>query len=179
MSKEIKDASVLFGEKQGWTNSMFGGMPTTHISGSRPTFDVVRQAKRLINSLVGYHSISVFWLAMIGGYILALALGASPWVAALCGVGMGLSSFDPSHRALQRRLVGSAAEIEPDGSGRLLLPITLRQVAGLDKRVVLMGMGAKFEIWNEQRWLENCDVWLAPDDGDASNLEDELKSFPL
>ena len=94
MSKEINDATVLFGEKPGWTNSMFGGMPATHISGSRVTFDVVRQSKRLIHSLVGYPSISVFWLAMIGGYILALALGASPWVAALCGVGMGLSSFE-------------------------------------------------------------------------------------
>lgn len=63
---------------------------------------------------------------------------------------MGLSSFDPGHRALQRRLVGSAAEVEPDSSGRILLPITLRQVAGLEKRVVLMGMGSKFEIWNEE-----------------------------
>ena len=63
---------------------------------------------------------------------------------------MGLSSFDQGHRALQRRLVGSAAEVEPDGSGRLLLPVTLRQVAGLEKRVTLMGMGSKFEIWNEE-----------------------------
>jgi len=63
---------------------------------------------------------------------------------------MGLSSFDPRHRALQRRLVGSAAEVEPDGSGRILLPISLRQVAGLEKKVVLMGMGTKFEIWNEE-----------------------------
>ncbi len=40
--------------------------------------------------------------------------------------------------------------MEPDGSGRILLPISLRQVAGLEKRVVLMGMGSKFEIWNEE-----------------------------
>ena len=28
-------------------------------------------------------------------------------------------------------------------------PQTLRQVAGLEKRVVLLGMGNRFEIWNE------------------------------
>lgn len=94
MSKEARDAAVLFGESPGWTNSMFGGMPTTHISPAKPSFDVVRQTKRVINSFVGYNGISVFWLAMIGGYILALALGASPWIALLCGVGMGLSSFE-------------------------------------------------------------------------------------
>ena len=65
---------------------------------------------------------------------------------------MALSSFDPRHRVLQRRLVGSAAPIEPDASGRILLPVTLRgfQVAGLEKRVVLLGMGSKFELWNEE-----------------------------
>ncbi len=63
---------------------------------------------------------------------------------------MQLSSFESAHRTLQRRLVGSAAMVEPDGSGRILLPITLRQVAGLEKRIVLMGMGSKFEIWNEE-----------------------------
>lgn len=62
---------------------------------------------------------------------------------------MGLSTFNPSHRSLQRRLVGSATALEPDSNGRLLLPLTLRQVAGLEKRVVMMGMGARFEVWNE------------------------------
>jgi len=62
---------------------------------------------------------------------------------------MGLSTFKPSHRALQRRLVGSAAPVEPDGSGRIQLPQTLRQVAGLDKHIVFLGMGNRFEIWNE------------------------------
>jgi len=62
---------------------------------------------------------------------------------------MGLSTFNPSHRGLQRRLVGSATMLEPDGNGRVLLPLTLRQVAGLEKRVVMMGMGQRFELWNE------------------------------
>lgn len=60
-----------------------------------------------------------------------------------------LSTFNPGHRSLQRRLVGSAAAVEPDGTGRILLPATLRQVAGLEKHVVLLGMGSRFEIWNE------------------------------
>src|SRR6056297_2663956 len=44
---------------------------------------------------------------------------------------MGLSTFNASHRSLQRRLVGSATQLELDGNGRMLLPQTLRQVAGL------------------------------------------------
>lgn len=62
---------------------------------------------------------------------------------------MKLSTFKPSHRALQRRLVGSATPLEPDGTGRIQLPLTLRDVAGLEKRVVFLGMGSRFEIWNE------------------------------
>ncbi len=61
----------------------------------------------------------------------------------------GLSTFNPGHRSLQRKLVGSASAVEPDGNGRIQLPQTLRQVAGLEKRVVLLGMGSRFEIWNE------------------------------
>ncbi|NCO19986.1 MAG: division/cell wall cluster transcriptional repressor MraZ [Gammaproteobacteria bacterium] len=67
---------------------------------------------------------------------------------------MRLSTFNASHRSLQRRLVGSATQLEPDGSGRVLLPQTLRQVTGLEKRAVLMGMGARFEIWNENVLLQ-------------------------
>ncbi len=62
---------------------------------------------------------------------------------------MALPSLNSSHRSLQRRLVGSATAVEPDGSGRILLPPSLREVAGLEKRVVLLGMGSRFEIWNE------------------------------
>ena len=63
---------------------------------------------------------------------------------------MALSTFNASHRGLQRRLVGSATPVEPDGSGRIQLPLTLRQVAGLEKHMVFLGMGSRFEIWNEK-----------------------------
>jgi len=62
---------------------------------------------------------------------------------------MALPNFNASHRSLQRRLVGSATAVEPDGSGRILLPPSLRQVAGLEKRVIMLGMGNRFEIWDE------------------------------
>ena len=61
----------------------------------------------------------------------------------------GLSTFNPGHRSLQRKLVGSASAVEPDGNGRIQIPQTLRQVAGLEKRVALLGMGSRFEIWDE------------------------------
>lgn len=62
---------------------------------------------------------------------------------------MALPNFNASHRSLQRRLVGSATAVEPDGNGRILLPPSLRQVAGLEKRVIMLGMGSRFEIWDE------------------------------
>ena len=63
---------------------------------------------------------------------------------------MALSSSIPAHRGLQRRVVGSATVVELDGSGRILLPPSLRESAGMEKRVVMLGMGTRFEIWSEK-----------------------------
>ena len=54
------------------------------------------------------------------------------------------------HRNLQLKLVGAATLVEPDGNGRVLLPASHRAMAGLEKKVVLLGMGSKFELWSEQ-----------------------------
>ena len=53
------------------------------------------------------------------------------------------------HRNLQLKLVGAATVVEPDGSGRITLPPTHRNAAGLEKKAVLLGMGNKFEVWSE------------------------------
>ncbi len=64
-----------------------------------------------------------------------------------------LPSVKAVHRALQMKLVGAAAPLEPDGAGRILLPASQRAAAGIEKRAVLLGMGNKFELWSEQAHL--------------------------
>jgi MraZ protein len=89
-----------------------------------------------------------------------------------------LPSFNKQARRLQRLLIGHATEVELDGAGRLLLPPLLREFAGLDKSIVLIGQGNKFELWDEALWNERRDVWLAEDDG-LEELPAELESLSL
>lgn len=72
-----------------------------------------------------------------------------------------LSSTHARARALKRLLLGHAEECGLDASGRILLPAPLREFANLDKRVVLVGQGNKFEIWDEQAWQAWRDALLA------------------
>ncbi len=53
---------------------------------------------------------------------------------------------------LQRFLFSGAAELEPDKQGRVLLPQTLRDYAGLSKDVVIIGTGSNVEIWDTDKW---------------------------
>ncbi|ANB16582.1 division/cell wall cluster transcriptional repressor MraZ [Dokdonella koreensis] len=64
-----------------------------------------------------------------------------------------LPSVKAVHRNLQMKLVGAAAHVEPDGSGRVQVPASQRAAAGLEKKAVLLGMGNKFELWSEQAHL--------------------------
>ena len=89
---------------------------------------------------------------------------------------MDLSSFNAKTRALQRLLVGHADDVEMDAAGRLLVPPALRQYAALDKRVVLVGQGNKFEIWDETRWDEQTALAVSFSDG---GLPPELEGFSL
>jgi MraZ protein len=81
-------------------------------------------------------------------------------------------------RTLQRMLLGHATELDIDKSGRILIPPRLREFANLEKRVVLAGLGNKFEIWNETSWEEHCGDWVAGD-SDAGELPGSLESLTL
>ncbi|MBV1775538.1 division/cell wall cluster transcriptional repressor MraZ [Burkholderiaceae bacterium DAT-1] len=63
-----------------------------------------------------------------------------------------LPAFNPQARALQRLILGHAEDVEMDSAGRILVSPTLRQFAVLDKSVALVGLGSKFELWDETRW---------------------------
>lgn len=60
-----------------------------------------------------------------------------------------------SARQFARFFVAGATPCEVDKQGRILLPQTLREFAGLEKDVVLTGMLNRIEIWSKAKWLEN------------------------
>lgn len=63
-----------------------------------------------------------------------------------------LPQFNKHVRFYMRKVVASATECEIDKQGRVLIPVALRQVACLQKEVVVAGQGKKIEIWDKQEW---------------------------
>ena len=51
-----------------------------------------------------------------------------------------------------RALFAYAADCEPDGQGRILIPAKLREYAGLTREVVVIGSFDRAEIWDAERW---------------------------
>ena len=59
-------------------------------------------------------------------------------------------------RTFTRFFVAGATNCELDRQGRILVPQTLREFAGLEKEVVLTGNLDRIEIWSKEKWSENC-----------------------
>lgn len=71
----------------------------------------------------------------------------------------------------KRVFLGNAMDVEIDSAGRMLISPELRESAGLDKDVVLMGMGSHFEIWDKKaRLAEEAETTSGP-------MPDSLKDF--
>ena len=57
-------------------------------------------------------------------------------------------------RQFARFFLAGAASVELDKQGRILLPASLREFAGLDKDVVLVCVGSRIEIWSKEKYEE-------------------------
>ncbi len=58
-------------------------------------------------------------------------------------------------RKFARFFVAGATLCEVDRQGRILVPQTLREFAGLEKDVVLTGVLNRIEVWSKAKWEEN------------------------
>ena len=61
---------------------------------------------------------------------------------------------DTGARTFQRFLFGAAFEIELDRQGRLVIPAVLRDFAGLESEVVVVGSRSHLEFWSPASWRE-------------------------
>ena len=76
-------------------------------------------------------------------------------------------------RKMVRALVSQADSVELDKQGRILVPNTLRERAGLMKDVVLAGAIDKIEVWDKTKWED------ATDDTDIDDIAERLAELGL
>ena len=62
-----------------------------------------------------------------------------------------LNAFNKEDRTRLREFYSRATDCEMK-SGKILLPLNLRDIAGLKKEAVLVGMSKTFEIWSPENW---------------------------
>lgn len=71
----------------------------------------------------------------------------------------------------KRIFLGNAMDVEMDASSRILIAPELRAAAGIDRDVMLLGMGSHFELWDRERHAAHEAAVL------QSPMPESLRSF--
>lgn len=78
-------------------------------------------------------------------------------------------------RFFMRRVIASAQEVELDKQGRILIPATLREDAGLGSDIVVVGQIEKIELWDRKEW----DLVVDPANINRRDAEEKLAAYGL
>lgn len=78
-------------------------------------------------------------------------------------------------RALMRFFLAGAMECEIDKQGRFLIASNLREFAGLEKEVVIIGVLNKIEIWSKEKWLE----YSEKENNEADDIAEKMANLDL
>ncbi len=83
---------------------------------------------------------------------------------------MDFSLLDEQAQGVERIFYASASDVEVDKAGRILVPQSLREYAGLEKDVVITGSRNRIEIWDKASYYEQCEA-------DVANFRSTLKNL--
>ncbi|MEO0369451.1 MAG: division/cell wall cluster transcriptional repressor MraZ [Pseudomonadota bacterium] len=89
---------------------------------------------------------------------------------------IALPTLNSHTRRVRQMLIGHADDCEMDASGRILVPATLREFAQLSKKIVLVGQGDKYEVWDAEHWKAHQDSFLNGS-SDESDIPPELAAL--
>jgi len=73
-------------------------------------------------------------------------------------------------RAFVRFFFSGACECEFDSQGRILIPLGLREYAGINKEAVVIGVSTRIEIWAKEKWDEYNNSYV----GTFEDIAEEL-----
>ncbi len=77
-------------------------------------------------------------------------------------------------RQFVRFFLAGAAEVEVDKQGRILIPSVLREFAGLEKDVVLIGVASRIEIWDKEKLSQS-----QMDEEDMESIAEQMEELGL
>ena len=89
-----------------------------------------------------------------------------------------MPTLKKSARNMQLLLIGSARDLELDGSGRVLMPKLLRDHAELGKGVTLVGQSHRLELWDTNNWNANRKA-LLDELANGLDIPEEFQSLSL
>ncbi len=74
-------------------------------------------------------------------------------------------------REYQRMVASGASDESPDSQGRVVVPPSLRQYAGLTKEIVVIGAINRLEVWDAAKWAE----YSAEKESAFADLDEEVE----
>ena len=77
----------------------------------------------------------------------------------------------------KRVFIGNACECMSDKQDRIRIPQYLRESAGLEKEIALVGLLDHFEIWSKENWIKENK--LVNKDLEKDEVRDEIASIGL
>ncbi len=78
-------------------------------------------------------------------------------------------------RGFTRLMLGGAMEVSIDSMGRILIPDYLKKYAGFKKKVSLIGVLNRIEIWGEESW----DKYKNKTEKEGDNIAERLKELGI
>lgn len=86
-----------------------------------------------------------------------------------------LPSMDDAVKYFKRKVIASAQEVELDRQGRVLVPASLREDAGLHSDIAIVGQIDRIDLWDRKEW----DLVTDASKVDRKAVEAKLTEFGL
>ncbi len=88
-------------------------------------------------------------------------------------VAQGMQAAPTTNRSARdylRVFLSGASDEVPDRQGRFTIPANLRQYAGLDREVTVIGAGSRLEVWDSADW----NAYLAASEQSFADIAEEV-----
>ncbi len=86
-----------------------------------------------------------------------------------------LPDSDKMARLFKREVLANSSECETDKQGRILIPSKLKEYAGIEKEVVIIGQSTYIEFWSKDNW----DNYQSGEELSLDDLASMMSSYGL